>query len=342
MRKFSSSVLAAALAFLVPQMVQAAELYVTPYSSGPIQVLDSSNGSVLNSNFTGGNVGGMTDVTFDSNANVYVAAYSANKVNRYSPAGAQLVPFQLSAPASPISVEFGPLDGALYVGSASQSTAFGNGLTRFADPSVNASTPVANVTDASAADMAFGPITTHLSQTVQPIYWTTYTGGSPNLGTVRMAYLNASGTVVGSESDFVSAASLNMNNPAGMAIDRARNFLYVGDYPSGNINRYDLTTATGGQFFAGSGSPWNKGITGMAVDSAGSLYVSSYYSQSVTKLNTGGNTGVVDTAFGDNGTVSFAYQIYGIGILEVPEPGSLALLGFGTMGLAFFRRPRGR
>jgi hypothetical protein len=352
MRKFTGTIVAAALATLVPQLAQAAEqLYVAPFSSAPLEVV-GTGGAVTNSSFTGGNLSNTSDVTFDSGGNVYVASFGSNTVLRYNSSGTSLGPitgFPSASNQRTFSMAFGPLDGALYVASPdTNNTGFGVSFSRVTNPS---GTP--SVTDLSsslsnvAGYMAFGPTTTYDpgtgSQTVQPLYYDTYASG--NLSTLRVAYINSSGTVLNSGgTEIVSAIS---GEEEGVAIGGG--FVYVSNYSDAKVRRYDLagnpapSIGNTGAVFANS----YPSIADIALDSAGNLYVTDI-SDPVNQY--GGlykykSDGTLDTSFGTGGFLTFAdnHSIYGLGITgSVPEPTSLALLGLGTMGLAFFRRQRGR
>ena len=137
-------------------------------------------------------------------------------------------------------------------------------------------------------------------------------------GNYRVRKIDSSGVITsvagtgvqGFAGDGGPAVSAQLNDPAGLATDRAGN-LYVADFGNARIRKVSpdgvITTVAGSGTagFAGDGGPATAarldGPLGLAVDAAGNLYLADFYSHRMRKVDA---AGVITTVAG-NGTVGF-------------------------------------
>ncbi len=111
--------------------------------------------------------------------------------------------------------------------------------------------------------------------------------------------------------DGAAAASARLNSPTGLALDSARNLLYVADTANQRIRRIDLATnvitTLAGNGAAGIGTDGTATTTplnfpqGLAVDSAGNVYVADTGNSRVVRI-----AGTALTTLSGNGSVGFA------------------------------------
>jgi hypothetical protein len=156
-----------------------------------------------------------------------------------------------------------------------------------------------------------------------------YSGGQPPLG------------------DGSPATSADLNSPSGLAIDSAGN-LYISD-PYNNVVRKVtastgvITTVAGNRLGNNSGSPsqWGDGgpatsatldePAGLAVDSAGNLYIADYAHGEVRKVTA--STGIITTVAG-NGTYGATTNGVAATSTSVVYPSSLAFDSAGNLYIA--------
>ena len=137
---------------------------------------------------------------------------------------------------------------------------------------------------------------------------TTVAGGGPSLG------------------DNGPATSAQLNFPEGVAVDSAGN-LYIadsGNYRIRTVSNGVITTVAGNgtQGFSGDNGPATSaalsGPNGVAVDSAGNLYIADYYNNRIRKVSNGVITTVAGggASFGDNGPATSAqlYEPWGVAV----------------------------
>jgi sugar lactone lactonase YvrE len=116
----------------------------------------------------------------------------------------------------------------------------------------------------------------------------------------------------GYNGDNIPATSAELNDPSGVALDSAGN-LYIADYDNHRIRKVDASTGLISTV-AGNGTAGYNGDniaaisaeldhpTGVALDSAGNLYVAGYFNHRIRKVNA--STGLISTVAG-NGTAGY-------------------------------------
>jgi len=130
----------------------------------------------------------------------------------------------------------------------------------------------------------------------------------------------------GSSGDNGPATSAQLAYPWGVAVDSAGN-LYIadsGNYRIRTVSNGVITTVAGNgtQGFSGDNGPATSaalsGPNGVAVDSAGNLYIADYYNNRIRKVSNGVITTVAGggASFGDNGPATSAqlYEPWGVAV----------------------------
>ena len=120
------------------------------------------------------------------------------------------------------------------------------------------------------------------------------------------------------------ATSAQLNGPSGVAVDSAGN-LYIADYLNVRIRKVSngvITTVAGNgtQWFGGDNGPATSAQlwypSGVAVDSAGNLYVADTFNHRIRKISNGVITTVAGggPSLGDNGPATSAQVLYPYGV----------------------------
>ena len=144
------------------------------------------------------------------------------------------------------------------------------------------------------------------------------------------------------------ATSAQLAHPYGIAVDTAGN-LYIADYGNHSVRKVSngvITTVagTGVGGYSGNNGPATSaqlsGPQGVAVDSAGNLYISEYYTNSIRKVTNGVITTVAGNGTrgysGDNGAASSA-QLYDPEGIAVDSTGNLYIADQATIAFARLR-----
>jgi len=153
-----------------------------------------------------------------------------------------------------------------------------------------------------------------------------YTPGSPG------SYAPFAGTgAAGYSGDGGAAASAQLNNPSGLAVDSLGN-LYIADMGNSRVRKVDhangqITTVAGNGMFglAGDGGPAYLSELAnpfdVTVDSAGDIYIADTFNQRIREINTRGVItsvvgicGVVGAFSGDNGPASIGHINYPVSV----------------------------
>ncbi len=134
--------------------------------------------------------------------------------------------------------------------------------------------------------------------------------------------------------DGAAAASARLNSPTGLALDSARNLLYVADTNNQRIRRIDLVTNVittfAGNGAAGMGTDGTATTTplnfpqGLAVDSAGNVYVADTGNSRVVRI-----AGTALTTLAGNGSVGFAGDGAAASTGRFNHPTGIAVTGDG-------------
>jgi uncharacterized repeat protein (TIGR01451 family) len=139
--------------------------------------------------------------------------------------------------------------------------------------------------------------------------------------------------------DGVSAASTELNNPYNVTLDSAGN-LYIADYYNSRVRKVDtngiITTVAGNGTYGSTGdggaatSAELSYPIGLAVDSAGNLYIGDYLNNRVRKVDT---TGTITTVAG-NGTAGYTGDGTAATGAEINGPNGVALDSTGNLYIA--------
>ncbi len=145
--------------------------------------------------------------------------------------------------------------------------------------------------------------------------------------------------VKGYNGDNIPATSAELNDPAGLAIDRYGN-LYVADYYNDRIRKIStsgiITTVAGNGNggYSGDGGPatnaWFNTPAGVAVDSSGNIYITDSWNFRVRKVDT---SGIINTIAG-NGTSGFSGDGGPASVAELALPMGIVIDDSGNIYIA--------
>jgi sugar lactone lactonase YvrE len=162
--------------------------------------------------------------------------------------------------------------------------------------------------------------------------------------------LVAGNGIPGYSGDGGPAASANLNGPRGLAIDAASN-IYISDSDNNRVRRVDhvtgIITTVAGNGTAGRGGDGRAAINaelnfpyGLAVDTAGNLYISDVSNQRIRVVDTRGNISTVVGACG--GVPGFSGDGGPASSAEINFAYGLAVDAFGDLFIADFASNRVR
>jgi sugar lactone lactonase YvrE len=155
--------------------------------------------------------------------------------------------------------------------------------------------------------------------------------------TTGLLTLAAGNGAQGYSGDNGPATSAQLNSPYGVAVDSAGN-LYIADSGNNRIRKVSngvisTVAGTGAQGYSGDNGPATSAQlnfpTGIALDSAGSLYIADYWNNRIRKVS----NGVITTVAG-NGTPGFSGDGGPATSAELSNPSGVALDAAGSLYIA--------
>ena len=216
-------------------------------------------------------------MVLDGSGNLYVANWSSNTIEKFSPTGKDLGTFASTGMDSPCGLALGA-NGNLYVANWGNST-----IERYSPAGRDLGVFASSGLD-QPAGLGFDS-----SGNLYAVNW--------GNGTVEKFAPNG-----GNGSLF--ASSTNLDHPAGLAFDGSGR-LYVASYWGTTIERFSSTGADLGVFASGLNGP-----DGLAFDSSGNLYVANQTPNTLVKIGATG-IGTVFASTGMNGPDFIAVQAAG-------------------------------
>ena len=172
-------------------------------------------------------------------------------------------------------------------------------------------------------------------------------------GNQRVRKVNSSGTITtvagtgtaGYNGDNTPATGAQLNEPTGVAVDIAGN-LYTADYGNNRVRKVDttgtITTVAGngtagfnGDNIAATSAELNA-PTGVAVDSAGNVYIAELFGQRIRKVNT---SGIISTVAG-TGTAGYNGDNIPATSAEIDNPYKVALDAAGDLYITDYANQR--
>jgi len=285
------------IAFLVfsVEPTNAGLLYVGNSNGNNITRFDASGTPTL---FATTGVKGPQDVAFDRSGNLYESNYTLNTVGRFAPDGTYLGVFASVGLSGPSGLAFDS-HGNLFISSA------GGRTIREVSPS-----GVDLGVFASGLNAPTGLAFDKSDNLYVGIY-------DPNhLGVVRE--FSHSGTDLG------VFASAGLQTPFSLAFDKSGN-LYVGDLNANAVHRF---SPTGGDLgVLTSGTSGDVGGGGIALDSAGNIYVTNYrgFAGGTDTIRKFSRAGVDLGNFATTGLNNPTGMVFAPAASAVPEPSSLTL-----------------